>query len=72
MTLSILEYLNTIRTYLRDIISYHKTQGKWKVYWGNTVIDYKTQREWKIQLSMGINFMSSKDSNEIRTMQINE
>ena len=31
-------------------------------------IDYKTHGEWKIQLTMVINFMSSKDSDEIRTM----
>ena len=35
---------------------------------GNTVIDYKTQGEWKIQLTMEINFMSSKDSDETCTM----
>ena len=56
-----------IRSYLRDIINDHKTQGKWKVHSGNAVIDYKTQGEWKIQLSMTINFISSKDSDEIRT-----
>ena len=39
-----------IRSYLRDIINYHKTQG-----------------EKKIQSIMVINFISSKDSNEIRT-----
>ena len=32
-----------IRPHLSDIISDHKTQGKWKVYSGNTVIDYKIQ-----------------------------
>ena len=47
-TLSIKEYLNMIRPYLRDIINDHKTQGNWKVHSGNTVIDYKTQGEWKI------------------------
>ena len=57
-----------IRSYLRDIINDHKTQGKWKVHSGNAVIDYKTQGEWKIQLSMAINFISSKDSDESRTM----
>ena len=41
-TLSIKEYLNMIKPYLRNIINYHKTQGEWKVYSGNTVIDYKT------------------------------
>ena len=30
--------------------------------------DYKTQGEWKIQLTMEINFISSKDSNETRIM----
>ena len=30
--------------------------------------DKKTQGEWKIQLSITINFMSFKDSDETRTM----
>ena len=30
--------------------------------------DHKTQGEWKIQLTMAINLISSKDSEEIRTM----
>ena len=30
--------------------------------------DLKTQGEWKIELTMEINFMSSKDSSETRTM----
>ena len=30
--------------------------------------DHKTQGEWKIQLTMIINFISSRDSDEIRTM----
>ena len=35
----------------------------------NEVIDYETQfGEWKIQLIMSINFISSKDSNETRNM----
>ena len=67
-TLSIKEYLKTTIPYLSDIINDHKTQGKWEVHSDNTVINYKTQREWKIQLTMTINFMSSKDSNVIRTM----
>ena len=28
--------------------------------------DHKTRREWKIQLTMSINFISSKDSDETR------
>ena len=30
--------------------------------------DHKTRIEWKIQLTMQINFISSKDSEETRTM----
>ena len=51
-----------IRSYLRDIINYRKIQGEWKVHSGNEAIDYKSQREWKIQLTMIINFISSKVS----------
>ena len=68
-TLSIKEYLNLIRPYLRDIINDNKTQGEWKAHSGNEVIDYKTQGEWKIQLTMVTNFISFKDSDEIRTMR---
>ena len=57
-----------IRPYLSDMINDHKTQEVRKVYSGNKVIDYKTSGEWKIQLSMTINFVSSKDSDVIRTI----
>ena len=57
-----------IRQYLGDIVDDHKTQGEWKGHSGNEVIDYKTQWKWKIQLTMIINFVFSKDSDEIRTM----
>ena len=30
--------------------------------------DHKTRREWKIQLTIRINFISHKDSEETRTM----
>ena len=60
--LSIKVYVDMIRPYLSDIINENKTQGKLKVYSGNKVIDYRTQGEWKIQVSMKINFMSSWDS----------
>ena len=46
----------------RDIINDHKTHRKLKVHSSN---DYKTQGKWKIQLSMEINFVSSKYSDEI-------
>ena len=68
-TLSIKEYLNMIRPYLSDIINNHKTQGNCKIHSGNRVVDYKTQEEWKIQLTMSIDFICSKDSDELCTMR---
>ena len=54
-----------IRLYLRDIINDRKTSKKLRVHSSNEVIDYETQfEEWKIQLTMSINFISSKDSDE--------
>ena len=47
--LSLEEYLNIIRLYLRDMINNHKAHG-----------------EWKIQLVMKINFISSLDDNEYK------
>ena len=49
--LSLEDYFNEIRLYLKDMINNHKARG-----------------EWKIQLSMKINFVSSKDNKETRTM----
>ena len=68
--LSAKKYLNMIRPYLNDIINDHKTPKKLRVHSSNEVFDYETQYgEWKIQLTMAINFVSSKDdSDEIRTM----
>ena len=58
-----------IRLYLSNIINYYKTQKVLKVCSANKVIDdERTLGEWKIQLSMTGNFVSSKDSDEIRTM----
>ena len=37
-------------------------------YLSNIINGYKTQDEWKIQLTIKISFISSKDSNETRTM----
>ena len=55
-----------IRPYLSDIIN---DQGERRIYSGNTIIKHKTQGEWKIQLTMAINFISSKNySDETRTM----
>ena len=67
--LSIKKYLNMIRPYLSDIINDHKTLKKLRVHSRNEVINYVTQYgEWKIQLTMSINFISSKDSDETRNM----
>ena len=67
--LTVEDYFDKIKPYLRDIIINHKTQGKWELYSGNKIIEHKTQSEWKIQLTMEINFVSSKsDSGEARTM----
>ena len=37
-------------------------------YLTDIINDRKSQGEWNIQLTMEINFISSKDSNETRTM----
>ena len=47
----------SIEEYLRRI----------RPYLSNKINDLKTQGDWKNQLSMAINFMSSKDTNETRT-----
>ena len=55
--------------YLRDVINTHKTPKNLKVHSCDEVINYETQfGQWKIQLTMQINFISSKDFREIRTM----
>ena len=57
-----------IRPYLSDIINNHKTQCESTIHSDNTIIKYKTQSDWKIQLTMAINFISSKGSDKILTM----
>ena len=58
-----------IRPYLSNIINDYKTFKNLKVQSGNKVFDYETQfEEWKIQLTMSISFISSKDSDETRNM----
>ena len=39
-----------------------------KPYLSDIINDHKTQGEWKIHLTMAINFFSSKDFEETRTM----
>ena len=52
-----------IRPYLRDMINNHMTSlGK--------IIDDDLYGKWKIQLTMQINFLSSLDPGEIRTMDL--
>ena len=40
-----------------------------RLYLSDTINDHKTQREWEIQLTMSINFISSKDSDETSTLR---
>ena len=57
-----------IRSYLSDIINYHKTKDEWRLHSDNTKIKHQTEGERKMYLTMAINFISSKDSDETRTM----
>ena len=66
--LSIKIYLKMIQPYLSDLINNHKTHGSARYPSGNKSWIEKTSSEWKIQLTMAINFISSKVSDETRTM----
>ena len=57
-----------IKPYLSDIINDHKTHVLVRYHSGNKTWVDETSNEWKIQLTMTINFISSKDSDETRTM----
>ena len=63
--------LDRIKPYLSDMINSHKAQGKkWKIYSDNKIIERTTQGEFKIQLTMVINFISSiPNSYKPRTMR---
>ena len=39
-------------------------------YLSGIIIDYKTKGEWSIYFTIAINFMSSKYSDETRTMHL--
>ena len=55
--------------YLRsDLINKHKTHGSARYHSGNKSWIGKSSSEWKIQITMAINFISSKDSDKTRTM----
>ena len=66
--ISIKNYLSMIKPYLSDIINDHKTRGLVRYHLGNKARLEETSSEWKIQLTMAINFISSKDSDKTRTM----
>ena len=55
--------------YLRDIINHNKAPIKLKDNSSDKMIDYDQFGESKIQLTMRVNFISSKDSGETRTMR---
>ena len=57
-----------MKPYLSDIINDHKTHGLARYHSGNKPWVEKTSTKWKIQLTMAINFISSKVSDEIRIM----
>ena len=57
-----------INPYLSDLINKHKTHGLARYHSSNKSWLEKTPREWKIQLTMAITFISSKGSDETRTM----
>ena len=54
--LSIKEYLNMIKPYISDIINDHKTHGLVRYHSDNKTCVEETSSEWKIQLTMSINF----------------
>ena len=57
------DYYEPVRT-----ISAFNNKKMIKEYLKDITNDHKSQGKWKIQLTMEINFISSKDSNETRTM----
>ena len=57
-----------IKPYLSDLINNHKTHGLVRYHSGDETWLEKTSSEWKIKLTMAINFISSKDSDETRSI----
>ena len=58
-----------IKPYLIDIINNHKARSLVKYHSGNkSWLEETSSGKWKIQLTMAINFISSKNSDETRTM----
>ena len=67
--LSLEEYLEMIKPYLRDLINNHKEPKKFKNLTGK-IIEDNTFGEWKIQLTMQISFISSLETGEIHVMNL--
>ena len=63
------KYLNMMKPYLRDIIKDHKNHGLVRYHSGDKIWLEETSSEWKIELTMAINFISSEDSDKTRTMR---
>ena len=51
------------------ILSVKEYPDMMRPYLSDIINDHKTEGEWKIQLTMTIDFMSSKNSEETRTMR---
>ena len=66
--LSIKEYLDMIKPYLSDKINDYKTHGLVRYHSGNKTWVEEAPSEWKIQLTMAINFISSRDFDETLTI----
>ena len=63
------EYLGMIGPYLSDIINDHESTKNLRVHSSSEVIDYQTQfGEWETRLTVSINIISSKDSDETCNM----
>ena len=57
-----------IKPYLSDLINKHKAHGLARYHSGNKSWVEKTSSKSRIQLTMAINFISSEDFDETRTM----
>ena len=64
----IYRYFNTIKPYLSDIINDHKSHGLVRYHSGDKTWLEETSSEWKIELTMAINFFSSEDFDKTGTM----
>ena len=66
--LSMKRYLKMIRPYLNDLINKNKIHCLERYHLGNKSWVEKTSSEWEIRITIAIYFISSKDSDETRTM----